>query len=228
MCCHWLALQIQSLALSFIYSAFAERHISIVSQSHSYMTWTWEHCSTPDDPSEPTGKGKEQLPMRLEFTVARKRDGTWISHVRKLSTVVNSSLRRDAHNISLDTVSRLCHVGLHLFTFVCIVNEPLLIPHSQLPTHDYFKGNITICVQLVNNETLGQCLYFSLADTKSVVYPTWTLALFQQALLRTMKWFSRIGFLLLIWNRISLLVWLEVLEHFFFSEDQSYTVYGFE
>lgn len=95
--------------------------------------------------------------------------------------------------------------------------------NSQLPTHDYFKGNIIICVQLVNNETLGQCLYFSLAATKSVVYPTWTLALFQQALLRRLKWFSRIGFLLLIWNRISLLVWLEVLEHFFFSEDQSYT-----
>lgn len=97
MCRHWLALQIQSLALSFIYSTSAERHFSIISQSHSYMTWTWEHCSTPDDPSEPTGKGKEQLPMRLEFMVARKRDGTWISHVRKLSTVVNSSLRWDAH-----------------------------------------------------------------------------------------------------------------------------------
>lgn len=191
-----LPLQIQSLALSFISSTSAERHISIVSQSHSYMTWTWEHCSTPDDPSEPTGKGKEQLPVRLEFTVARKRDGTWISHVRKLSTVVNSSLRWDAHIspsiqwvasaplVSITIASHLFALWMSLCSFL-----KLALAYTWL-----LQRPVTICAQPVNNETLRQCLYFSLAATKSVVYPTWgTLATFQQALLRRLQWSDRKG-----------------------------------
>lgn len=162
-------------------------HISIVSQSHSYMTRTWERCSIPDDPSEPTGKGKEQLPVRLEFTVARKRDGTWISHVRKLSTVVNSSQRWDAH-IS-PSIQWAAYASLASITIASHLFALWMSPRSFLKlavTYTWLlQRHIAICAQLVNNETLGQCLYFSLAATKSVVYPTWgTLALVQQDLLR--------------------------------------------
>lgn len=162
---HWLqmlALQIQSLALSFIYSTPTERHISIISQSHSYMTWTWEYFSTPDDPSEPTGKGKEQLPVRLEFTVARKHGGTWISHVRKLSTVVNTSLRWDAHiSPSIQWVAYASLVSItissHLFALWMSLRSflKLAVPYTWL-----LQRPITICAQPVNNETLKAVFVF--------------------------------------------------------------------
>ncbi len=148
--CHWLALQIQSLALSFIYFISAERHISIISRR--IVTWR-EDGST----AQLLMILQSLLEKRLEFTVARKRDGTWISHVRKLSAVVNSSLRWDAHIsplIQWATYASLASIIISLHCEWAFAHSS----NSQLPTHDFFRGNIILCSLLTIKHSSSVCI----------------------------------------------------------------------